>query len=162
MSIKVSFSLGLCALLTVSACTQDKDEYLSTLPTFSGFKVENLTHTDSKYLYKGDQVRITALQSSKGNLLYKATYTWTFKPGNNSETKTIYYDSDNGDPSWTFTVDSLAVSKLFLTAEYYASGTGIKVPSSVKTTDGSTANYSANSLYGRITLQRDFTVLSPQ
>lgn len=160
MTARLPFTLSLCALIATSACTRDESEYLSTLPTFSGFKVENLTHINSKYFYKGDQIRVTAIQAQKGSRLYEATYTWSFAPSSSNSTKRVYYDKENADPSWTFTVDSLATSTLLLTAEYKVSGTGVAKPASVTTTDGSTANYLASTLASRITLQRAFTVLS--
>ena len=80
------------AFLTLNAC--EEDEHVCTLPAFAGFRIEPLVWNP------GDSVTITAVQSSLGNLLFKAEYQWRVECQDTTFSKDddVVYDADKSDP----------------------------------------------------------------
>lgn len=116
-------SLSLLAVLT--SCSEDSDnpKYQSRIPTFSDvtFEVIDADHSDIRV---GDRVVATAVQSSKGKLLDRTTYTWTSSDENiaHKYKQGAVYDADNVNPTDTFTVSSTGRIRLTMTAKYQVSG----------------------------------------
>ena len=81
------------AALALSACDDDKN--VCTLPAFAGFRIEPVTGWNA-----GDSVTVTAVQSSLGDLLYKAEYKWSVACDDTTFTKNydVVYDLDKSDP----------------------------------------------------------------
>lgn len=101
-------------VMGVSAC---EEEHVSSLPTFSGFRIEPLVW-DS-----GDSVTITAVQSSLGDLLYKATYSWNVVCAKDTFTKKyeVVYDLDKSNPYIGFRLPDFFIgnqANISFTAEY--------------------------------------------
>lgn len=80
------------AALALSACD---DEHVCSLPAFAGFRINPLTGWNA-----GDSVTITAVQSSLGDLIYKAEYRWSVVCDDTTFTKNynVVYDVDKSDP----------------------------------------------------------------
>lgn len=81
------------ALMALAACEDDK--HICTLPAFAGFRIE-----PSAQWQPGDSVTITAVQSSLGDLLYKAEYHWSVVYGDTTFTRDydVVYDAEKDDP----------------------------------------------------------------
>lgn len=134
------------SLLAFTAC---EDEHYSVLPTFGGFRFEPTAW------HPGEEVSITAVQQSYGDLLYRAKYTWTVECAGTAlvdSTITVVYDNDKSDPRLDFRIPddvlgegasaSKAVSVSFK-AEYAYSA---RAPQSV----GNGTNDGTSGLYGSI------------
>lgn len=146
------------AVAAFSSCSRDVQEYQSTLPEFAELKVENLSR-NSKMIYVGDQVRVTAVQSKKGTLLHRASYTWTLAPHKMTKKEQVVYDKESDNPSWTFTADSAANYTLLLSAEYGISGSGVKRPNAkLENPSGETLHYTVNPLTSLVSFSRSITV----
>ncbi len=126
------------AALAFTACD---DENVCTLPAFAGFRIDNLDWQP------GDSVTITAVQSSLGNLLFRADYTWSVQCTDTTFTKSyrVVYDVDKSDPYIGFRLpDDFTGNRAYISfsAEYSYSATA---PTSAP------AGMKGDGLYGTIT-----------
>ncbi len=136
------------ATLALGACTDD--DYTSTMPAFSGMTLESLTGDGS--IYVGRRAVATACQSTQGRLLNGTTYSWSISPSDSVEqkyTSGVIYDYDPSNPTDTLLFKRAGSYKLTLTAAYKPSGDVdySRVGSTVTTSDGTTVNYRAASIY---------------
>ncbi len=124
------FLLALPTLcLWLASCSNDDDKYRSTPPTLSEITIHSLEDNASSTLYVGDRFVATAVQSSKGHLLYKATYKWTISPTDGVDysqraKSTVIYDNEPSDPTDTIVINTPGEYNITLNATYGASGTG--------------------------------------
>lgn len=128
MKNSIFFALPmLCVCL--ASCSNDDDKYRSAPPTLSEITIHSLEDNAGSTLYAGDKFVATAVQSSKGHLLYKATYKWTISPTEgvdySQKTKTtVIYDNEPSDPTDTIVINTPGEYNITLDATYNASGTG--------------------------------------
>ncbi|MBO5880996.1 MAG: hypothetical protein J6Q57_05130, partial [Paraprevotella sp.] len=82
------YGFGLLLMCCLVACEEDIKS--SVLPTFAGFKLEPVVW------HAGDKVRVTAVQKTLGDQLYRADYTWSVKCGDEEIIKNqkVVYDND--------------------------------------------------------------------
>ena len=92
---------GLAAVLSCMAFAGcEDDEKLSVLPTFSGFQI---TPSSPE---KGQTVRVEAVQSQIGSLLYRADYTWVLTYGEDEVVRQedrVVYDNNPANPVFVYT-----------------------------------------------------------
>ena len=119
-------------VLAFVACKDEKK--ISFMPTWKGF-----TYTP-KPLVLGDSVTIVAHQLERGQLIYKAVYTWTANyhiqkaDGGDSavtvqKTNTVVYDNDPSDPTIRFHVPGNINSRNYTVTfrgEYHYSANGVQ------------------------------------
>lgn len=158
MKIK-SLLLPLLALATAGCSENSNDEaYQSALPVVSSLKVEKASGADGA-IHVGDQVKVTAVQGTKGRLLNRTTYTWTAQPLPANGTKTVVYDKENGDPTWTFTATEAGDVTIQFKGEYSASGASWKAINRSQREADTTVTYTASALSGRVVATRTFRIL---
>ena len=139
------FAAAACILISLTSC--EKKDYSSYPPTWKGFQFTcNGQKVDPKTgIFAGDEITVTALQDKKGQLINATTYNWTiiipveYEEGQTKNDTIVaeppihtnYDGTDNGDPSFTFTVPSKAIpsvqSHITFSASYSYSGYGIQV-----------------------------------
>lgn len=92
----VLFVGSLLLMCCMTSCEEDINP--SVLPTFAGFKLEPAVW------HAGDYVKVTAVQKTLGDQLYRADYTWSVKCGDEeiTEEKKVVYDNDKSNPSFSF------------------------------------------------------------
>ena len=121
MKIKnILLGCGLLFLMSMFAsCENDMQD--STLPTFAGFKME------PGVWHAGESVKITAIQKTTGNLLYRADYSWKVVIGDTEfvHTQKVVYDEDKSNPSFQFTLPEGVTghAQINFTANYQYSAT---------------------------------------
>lgn len=89
------YGFGLLLMCSLTSCEEDPQ---SVLPTFAGFKLE------PSVWHAGDYVKVTAVQKTLGDQLYRADYSWVVKCGDEeiTEEKKVVYDNDKSNPSFSF------------------------------------------------------------
>ena len=111
-------------LLGIASCTEDHDDpkYTSLPPTFSHVEVKSLD--GDSVLRVGKEIVVTAVQSKKGKLLYKAEYKWGQNKGNATHkyTKEVIYDNNPVNPTDTIIFSAPGNYTLSLNAKYHISG----------------------------------------
>lgn len=90
------YGFGLLLMCCLVACEEDIKS--SVLPTFAGFKLEPVVW------HAGDKVRVTAVQKTLGDQLYRADYIWSVKCGDEEIIKNqkVVYDNDKSNPFFEF------------------------------------------------------------
>ena len=116
-------------LLCLASCSNDDDKYRSYPPTLSEITIQSLEEGASSTFHVGDKLVATAVQSSKGHLLYKATYKWTISPTSDVDytqknKNTVIYDYESETPTDTIVINTPGTYSVTLDATYNASGTG--------------------------------------
>ena len=148
----------LALLLASVAVSCDDDDYTSSLPTFSDITFSEET------LYTNQEITATAVQSSKGRLLDRTTYSWTISDDDADATLNynsgVVYDDNPSNPSCTFTTPSYAGTfTIQLYAKYNISGQSANAESYTSFDDGS-ATYSVSALTGSATVVKSFKVVA--
>lgn len=134
-----AFALAAVSLWAFTAC---EDEHYSVLPAFGGFRLEPAAW------HSGDSVTVTAVQQQRGDLIYRAKYTWRVECAETSlvdTTITVVYDNDKSDPRVGFRIPAgmIGSAEVSFKAEYSYSA---RAPKSV----GSGTNDGKSGLYGNI------------
>lgn len=137
------------AVLALSAC--DDDKHVCTLPAFAGFRIEPVAGWNA-----GDSVTVTAVQSSLGDLLYKAEYSWSVVCDDTTFTKNydVVYDLDKSDPYIGFRLPegfSTTTATINFNVQYSYSATApTSAPAGVHVDGlyGSIRTVAASQLYG--------------
>ncbi len=116
---------GFLAILACIACIGcEEEETVSVLPTFSGFQITPSAPE------KGQTVRIEAVQSQIGKLLYRADYKWTLTKSDGTVkevTKRVVYDNEPANPFFTYDIadnDPVGTYTVSFSGEYQYSATG--------------------------------------
>ena len=94
MEMKSLMRLACLGAVAMAFVACEEDEHVCTLPSFAGFRIEPTVWN------AGDSVTITAVQQSRGDLLYKAEYRWSVECADTAFTKNynVVYDADKSDP----------------------------------------------------------------
>lgn len=151
--MKILIRLLCVSALILALASCDKDEKVSTLPSFAGFRVS------PEVWNTGDSVTITAVQRTHGDLLYKAIYHWSVACVDTTFTKEyeVTYDADKSDPYIGFRIPEKYIGKqaeISFNAQYsFSAQTPASVPAggNGEQTDvhGKISTSVASQLYGR-------------
>lgn len=140
---------GLAVVLSCMAFAGcEEDEKLSVLPTFSGFQI---TPSSPE---KGQTVRVEAVQSQIGSLLYRADYTWVLTYGENEvvrQEERVVYDNNPVNPAFVYTIPDDAnegTYTLRFTGRYHYSATAASLVS------GGNYEDPGNTTSGKITVSQ--------
>ena len=139
---------------SLTSCSEDSNDskYQSKFPQFSDITTTPTTVT------AGDSVTFTAVQSTYGNLLYGATYTWTF--GDQTGTSSVVYDNDKSNPTFkTVAPTTSGTYTVQLKATYNVSGRQATAPAAT-TQSGFSVTYSSSSMQYDITVSKRIVVVN--
>lgn len=162
---KLNFPIFIIATLFITslfaACSDNSDDekYLSHAPTFTDIQV---TTEDGNMIEAGKKATLTAVQSKKGVLLYKAKYDWTFEPDNSEVeqdyTKEVVYDVKNEDPTNEVIFRNKGKYKVRFTGRFYISGQH-KIYNHTEIKNGCTITYSTPGIqYYEVTITKSIDV----
>ena len=115
--------------ISLASCSNDDDKYQSRPPELSEITIQSLEEGTPTTLRAGDRFVATAVQTSKGHLLYKAEYTWTISPTegvdySQKNKSTVVYDRESDNPTDTIVINTPGEYNITLNARYHASGQG--------------------------------------
>ncbi len=138
----------------------NESEYQSIPPKFTNIL---LTSQQEGIAEAGKEFTLTALQSKKGKLLYKAKYNWTIEPSDeNIEkkfTQEVIYDKNNADPTANFIIPNKGKYKITFTGLFYISGQPGNYNSTEVSNNGCTITYSTPGIqYYKITITKNIYV----
>lgn len=147
-------------LMGIASCTEDHDnpKYTSRPPSFSHVEVKSLD--GDSVLRAGKKLVVTAIQSTKGKLIYKAEYKWGNKKGEarHQYTKEVIYDLDPVNPSDTVVFTTPGTYTMTLNAKYHISGNYENINGKEVWEDGS-VNYSTPSwMYYLVDIEKKIRV----
>ena len=150
-----ALSLGLVS------CERDDDKYISTCPVIHDMTFKSV-ETGSDYIVAGEKFVATVEQAQKGNLLYKADYTWSDgkEEGIHKPTyTTVVYDHQPVNPSDTITIENSGFHKIKLVAKYHISGNpDYSVVRTQELVDGSVEYTVPSFLYYIVTVTKNVRV----
>ena len=156
----LSVYTALTLIIGLVACTEDHDapKYTSRPPLFS--HVEAMSLDGDSILRAGKEIVITAVQSQKGKLLYKATYKWGQKKGDASHkyTKEVIYDNNPVNPTDTVVFASPGTYTLTMNAKYHISGNYQLINSTDVWADGSVTYTTPTWQYYLVDIEKKITV----
>ena len=132
------------------SCSNDDDDVKSKLPTFS----DMVFSTDTMHV--GQTIQAIAVQSSKGKLLDRTTYTWSLSDST-YYSNTVIYDNNNENPSSYFIPKEAGKYTLKLVAKYNVSGQASNASGSQAIDNGSIV-YGMDPLSGIVTMTKTITV----
>ena len=150
MSMKSWMGLACIGAAALAFASCEEDKHVCTLPAFAGFRIEPSVWS------AGDSVTVTAVQSSLGDLLFRAKYSWSVTCGDTTFTRDydVVYDMDKSDPYIGIRLpDDVSVrsANISFSAEYSYSGTApTSAPAGVKGDGlyGNIMTYPASQLWG--------------
>lgn len=115
------------ALTTILLASCKEDDYTSSPPLFSGLEVRSLT-TGSDQIHEGERFVAEAVQSQRGQLIYRAKYVWSV---NGQDEKAIshasglseaVYDVNPVNPTDTIRITKSGTYVISFSASYWGSG----------------------------------------
>ncbi len=102
----------------------DDEKYRSQPPEISDMTVTGLD--GSSTLRTGDKLLATVVQSTKGRLLYRATYEWSSSPSDgvslSPNKKGVVYDNENDNPTDTIVFSTPGTYTITFSGTYNISG----------------------------------------
>lgn len=151
---------ALAILVGLAACSEDPDnpKYTSRPPVFSGVEVNSLDGDST--LRAGKELVVTAIQSTKGKLIYKAEYKWGNKKGEarHQYNKEVIYDLDPVNPSDTVVFTTPGTYTMTLNAKYHISGNYENINGTEVWEDGSVKYSTPSWMYYLVDIEKKITV----
>lgn len=152
-------------LVLPAACSEDEDKYNSTVPEFSDMQFHPLDKASGDVIYAGEPFVATAVQSNRGRLLDRTTYSWAFNDEDEDTDvshkyrKEVVYDVQSVNPTDTIILGTPGNYRLRFNGEYRVSGTG-SGGGAIVSIPGGQITYYLSTLTYRVTIEKNLKVVA--
>lgn len=157
------YALWGCAFMivwTLAACSEDENnpKYQSLPPEFSGVTLTGMDGDET--LKVNTPILVTAQQSQKGKLIYKAQYTWSCVPDSASHhyTASVVYDLQNQHPTDTIVVHKAGTYTIRMHAQYHISGSYALIHKTIEWDQGKAVYTTPSPLFYIVDVEQKFNV----